>query len=123
MTEITQLIRDGVTVVPLFTPREVADWTARLLAEFKLFPEYVDAANVSKFVDGGFGTLANPGSFHNATVRALRLEINKRTKAFFSGVCQQLHPSDSNHWRIEQLMDRLALRPKGSSTSSESWHS
>ncbi len=117
-----QLIKDGVAVVPLFTPAEVIDWNARLLAELKVFPEYVDAEHASKLVDGGFGALANPGSFHNPTVRALRMEINKRTRAFFGVVSAQLHPSDAEQWKIEQLVDRLALRPKGSSTSSESWH-
>ena len=118
-----QLVRDGYAVVPLFTRAEVLDWNSRLLAEFKHFPEYVDAEHVSMYVDGGFGALVNPGSFHNPTVRALRVEIAKRTREFFLQGCALMHPSDDmQQWRLEMLMDRLSLRPKGSSTTSESWH-
>jgi len=114
------LARDGVAVAALLTPAEVAHYRQRLLdVELPAMPEF--AHPIDKYVDGGFGALANPASFHNPTVRELRQKIARRTWAFFQAVCEREHPGESG-WRLEQLLDRLALRPTGSSTSAETWH-
>ena len=114
------LARDGVAVAALLTPEEVAHYRQRLLdVELPAMPEF--AHPIEKYVDGGFGALANPASFHNPTVRELRQKIARRTWAFFQAVCEREHPGESG-WRLEQLLDRLALRSTGSSTSAETWH-
>jgi hypothetical protein len=114
------LSRDGAVVLKLFTEEEIERYRQKLLEEeLPAMPEF--AQPVTKYVDGGFGALANPASFHNPTVREMRKQIAKRTWNFFKAVCKREHPGESG-WRLEQLIDRLALRLTGSSTSEEAWH-
>ena len=110
---IAEFIRNGVAFLPLFTAAEVADWNARIRNNLKRMPEYLDAEHATKLVDEGFGAPANLASFHNFTVRALWVEVSKRTRAFFIRACSQLHPHDAAQWRIEQLMDRLSHSTDG----------
>lgn len=108
-------------MVPLFTPDEVEHYRTRLLVnDLPAMPEF--AHPVTKYVDGGFGALANPSSFHMETVRELRREIATRTWSFFQLLSTYEHRAPRDDWRLEQLIDRLALRPRGSSTSKEVWH-
>ena len=115
------LLRHGVVVIPVFTLAEVAQHRHQLLdIELQQMPEFIYP--MPKLVDGGFGALANPGSFHTPAVRALRKFIGVGTWALFQRVCLLEHPQDASTWRLEQLLDRVAVRPVGSATSAEDWH-
>lgn len=78
------------------------------ISNFREFKQ--DAKN--RFQLGGFSAYGNPSSFHNKTVRDLRLEI-----------FNQISPSlEKEGFKKELLIDRLMVRPAGKTPSAESWH-
>lgn len=106
-----ELHKHGVQVVPLFSKEQVG--TFRHDISQLQFPEF--PSQESPFVMGGFGGYGHPSSFHNPVVRAIRQEAYPLMRKFFQ---KKFDPS----FHLEQLFDRLCVRPKGSSTSKESWH-
>jgi hypothetical protein len=67
---------------------------------------------------GGFAAYGNPSSFHNPTVRDLR------TKAYgiIAPSLDKLIERKGEDYKKEMVIDRLVIRPKGRTPSSESWH-
>lgn len=78
------------------------------------FQEYVDG--VQRYPLGGFGAFGNPSSFHNMVVRNTRRKVFEQLEGTFK------HMAPDNTYKKELLVDRLAIRVKGTSTSGESWH-
>lgn len=82
--------------------------------EILRFPEFkCDAAREPL---GGFAAFGNPASFHNPTVRRLRMESYEK----IAPVLDMLKPTEE--YKKEAIIDRLMVRPKGASPSAESWH-
>jgi hypothetical protein len=82
--------------------------------EIESFPEFIEGASREPL--GGFAAFGNPASFHNPTVRALRLDAYEQ----ISPVLDALKPDDS--YNKEAVIDRMMVRPAGASPSAESWH-
>ena len=79
------------------------------------FPEFKDAPLARPpFVLGGFAALGNPASFHNPCVRKVRQWCH-------AAVVDCLrHLADGR--RLEQTVDRMMYRVKGTGPGRESWH-
>ena len=123
----TQLRDDGWCVLPLFAPTDVDAIRSRFWAAVATFPEFlpeVSTANVQQhFVQGGFGALGNPASFHNPFVRewrarALAAVVEQRA---FSAVMEE-HPAGAASVRLEAIIDRMLVRRPSKRASAESWH-
>lgn len=72
-------------------------------------------------VGGGFGALANPGSFHNHFVRRLRRKVQEKLlQDDVFGLEEEL--SEHKGMLIEQVIDRMMVRRPGSEPQAESWH-
>lgn len=89
------------------------------------FPEYRDDAkgrNVIRSL-GGFGTTANPSSFHHKTIRKLRKNLkNKISKKIFKEYVNLKYPGISNI-KLEMLFDRICVRSEQmGNVGNESWH-
>ena len=126
-------LRDqGWCVVPLLPADEIKATRKAFWRAIASFPEYQAAvtsvADMAKdltqhYVQGGFGALGNPASFHNSFVREWR------TRALTSVVEQrifaaiiQAHPAGGEHVRLEQLVDRMMIRRPSKRATAESWH-
>jgi len=85
-------------------------------------PEYVDPASAMKqgMVLGGFAALGNPSSFHNELVRMLRLHMMGEAMDLFRDYLATAKLPKG--YKIEQLPDRMLLRPAGQQPTAESWH-
>ena len=137
----------GVTVIPVLTSQEVADWRAAVAQAMDSFPEFRPplqfnrASNVPselagdfKFVGGGFSALANPSSFHHPTIRRLRALVYERVLAADEragngdsntgkSVFGFWDPQSENYGRLlEKLSDRLMYRRIDNKPPAESWH-
>lgn len=114
---INSLEQNGYMVVPtdvLDNPNVVQN----MIETMADFPEF--KPSVKSHVLGGFAALGNPASFHNPFVRNLRMQIMQTMIPVFGDFVSQLpNPGD---WKLEQIVDRMMLRSKGLSASSESWH-
>lgn len=97
------------------TSEQLAEIRRRIDIEIEDFREYAGDAS-SRSPLGGFAAYGNPSSFHNETVRGLRVESYK----YIEGILDSLKPSES--YLKEAIIDRLMVRPKGASPSAESWH-
>lgn len=67
---------------------------------------------------GGFAAYGNPSSFHNPTVRKLRLDAYN----IISPALDRLAQKTGEGYNKEALIDRLLVRPPKRSPSAESWH-
>lgn len=107
---VNELKTKGVCVIPtnldVKIAREIID------KDIINFPEFVEDA--SEYVLGGFSALANPGSFHCASVRKIRKYVHP--------LLVQIGKIYDGPKRIEQLIDRLMIRPPKAKPSAESWH-
>jgi len=82
------------------------------------FPEFKPGADAH--VMGGFGALANPAAFHNTLVRRVREWC---MHASVVGMWRDYVDTPGRRGaRLEQIIDRMMLRPKGTKPTSESWH-
>lgn len=72
------------------------------------------------FVMGGFSALGNPSSFHNMVVRDLRQVCMLAMVPLMSGVASRQESAEG--WKLEQLVDRLMVRPSNWGPGNESWH-
>ena len=86
--------------------------------EINRFPEFTSTKG--DLVLGGFKALNNPSSFHNLFVRKMRACAMLTMVPVFKEYIDKLENSES--WKLEQVIDRMMLRPKGVSASAESWH-
>jgi hypothetical protein len=139
------LLREGYVTLPLLEEDERACYLEAFQHHQARFPEYlrhpdnphltptgeVYATKAQPYVLGGFGGYSNPGAFHNPFARALRL------RAFPTGVRLFGHllalqekeregQGEGRGWsrgrKLEQLMSRMALRLKGTTTGAHHWH-
>ncbi len=114
----TELKTNGITVIPFLDKEELEKYHKDFLEETTKFPEYISPNYKELLVKGGFGAFGNPSSFHNNTIRQLRLQINELAKSFF----KSFQNDNEKPRNLEQLFDRFSLRIKGTSTTAESWH-
>jgi hypothetical protein len=112
---IKTLYTDGVCVIPVLTSKELKCYHTHFYKELKHFPEYKEN-NKNPLVVGGFGALGNPSSFHNTTVRTLRIRL------MFSTIPLLSKYPNLNKRKLEQLIDRMSIRRVNTSLSKESWH-
>ena len=107
----------GYAVIPsMFSDKELRNSTRDLIDEdVNSFREFKEDA-VDRGPLGGFGVYNNPSSFHCRTVRDLRSEIYTEVSPFIDA----LKPDDS--YKKEFVIDRLMVRPAGTSPSPEQWH-
>lgn len=127
------LIEDGITVFPIFNHMEhttlFREAFQRAMSEFPEF-QHTPEADELPFVMGGFGAFGNPASFHNGYIRTLRLVTAPTMRTLFRSVVEELdrngNPLETEEgcgdWFFENLFDRMALRPAGSSITAESAH-
>jgi hypothetical protein len=73
-------------------------------------------------VGGGFGGMGNPSSFHNSTVRRLRVVLFKKALPAITSLLYHLYPDTASEWNLSQLLDRALYRLKGEKPTKESWH-
>lgn len=74
------------------------------------------------FVGGGFGALGNPSSFHMPSVRYLREWSMWYVLPVLAKLLDYMNVKDPHKYRLEQIIDRLMLRPLGASAPSDAWH-
>lgn len=118
------LHEEGVVAIPVLSKDELKYFSSSLIKEINNFPEYLPGlSDISKgdrmLVMGGFGALGNPSSLHNLTSGRLRLLMQNHAIEFFRAY---MYKYLSKGKRLEQLVDRLSVRVKGTSTTKESWH-
>jgi hypothetical protein len=115
MNYAQNLLRDGVVVVPAFTPDDIQLYHTAFWEIVRNFPEYISPENRNTiYVQGAFGALGNPASFHNPVVRNIRTNMMFRAVPLFSPI--------SNGKKLEQLIDRMSIRRQGTSLGKETWH-
>ncbi|GBG30819.1 Hypothetical Protein FCC1311_070392 [Hondaea fermentalgiana] len=103
------------------TPPRLDQLRESLLEDVRNFPEF--KPNADSHVLGGFSALGNPASFHNSTVRKLRMYAMAELVPLFSSYARKhLTGNPGQQWKLEQLVDRMMLRPKGATPSAEAWH-
>lgn len=108
----------GYTVVPCLDLVMLLDVRRGFDDAIQAFPEFKPGAEA--YVMGGFGALANPASFHNLVVRRLREWC---MHASVEGLWRDYVDTPGRRGaRLEQIIDRMMLRPKGTQPTSESWH-
>ena len=115
-----QLNKDGVTVIPLFTPEETSILKELYRDTIFDFPEYKTPEKCEKLGHsmGGFSALANGQSFHAPFMRYLREFILDRTvpKLWNDMIGEK---PDTN---LELLIDRALYRTTDRKVSPEDWH-
>jgi hypothetical protein len=112
---IKTLYKDGVCVIPVLTSKELKCYNTYFYKELEQFPEYKENTKTVRVL-GGFGGLGNPSSFHNTTVRTLRIRL------MFSTIPLLSKYPELNDRKLEQLIDRMSIRRVNTSLSKESWH-
>ena len=119
-TYTRELLERGVVVLPFLEAHERRSFHDKLIEEYRSAPEFIDA-NVtleSGAVMGGCKFGSFPSSFHNTTVRNLRM---KAVEDVIPALFQDILDRDGNK-KIAILADRSCLRPVGIKPSPESWH-
>jgi hypothetical protein len=126
-----QLRDDGWCVLPLFGPGETGAIRAAFWAALASFPEFLPAVRTGRMatdlqqhaVQGGFGALGNPASFHNGFVREWRaraLVAVVKQRAFAAVMAE--HPAGVAAVRLETIVDRMMVRRPSKRATAESWH-
>lgn len=113
--DVEFLLENDYLVLPLFTEDETPLLRKQMLEVIQAAPEFEDYSYMR--VLGGFGAQATASSFHHPKARALRVQVAKRTREFARELAQA-----TGHVRVEELMDRLAIRLPGSSIKAETAH-
>lgn len=88
---------------------------AKLDHQLKSAPEFQSFNPDIGFVGGGFAALSTASSFHNPTVRKLRLYADRIVRL-------ALQHASCPFENIEVIADRFMWRPISASPSPESWH-
>ena len=119
-TDWQLLEHHGYVVLPVdwmhrLTRKEVRKQFRKTIASF---PEYHRGVLFDKLVMGGFSALGNPASFHNKFVRRFRQYATVEVFSLFNCAIKEL----GDTWNIEQIIDRMCLRPPNVVASPESWH-
>lgn len=124
------LFENGYVVFPIYSPEK----SGQLVQEFKetelQFPEYKRSSTVlgtkdNPYVLGGFGAYGNPASFHNEFVRNFRMDKIKCIPVLGKMLlyAQKYGKiTSAKKYKVANFMDRMCKRPKGTSTSKESYH-
>lgn len=109
----------GYCVVPSqFVNKAVRDGCKELIDKDVMgFREFKDGDGVDRSPLGGFGVYNNPSSFHCPTVRDLREVIYAEFVPYIDTLLE-----GSPNTKKEFIIDRLMVRPAGSSPSPEMWH-
>ena len=112
------LTTKGYAVVPSnFTDKAVREGTKGLIdQDVAAFREFSEGDNVDRSPLGGFGVYNNPSSFHCRVVRDMREEIYTELSPFIDFL--KSHDTQKK----EFVIDRLMVRPAGTSPSPEMWH-
>lgn len=84
------------------------------IAEFREFSD--DATDRTPL--GGFAAYGNPSSFHNPTVRDLRMKAYN----IIAPTLDRLIYKTGEGYKKEAIIDRLLVRPPKRSPSAETWH-
>ena len=114
MDKLSKRLKEtGVTVVPFFTHEQVKEIQHDLEREMGNFPEYKHPVE-DGYVLGGFGAFGNPASFHNPTIRELRLKCKKKAKK----ILRQVYPG----MFFDPIPDRFCIRRAGTSVTGETFH-
>lgn len=114
-----QLEELGYCVIPSgLSVAEVTEKRRQFRADISRCPEFTPEAE--DFVMGGFSALGNAGSFHNQTVRYLRIFCRKAVVPVLTELARKRPNHEGLH--IEQIIDRALMRPAGQTPSAESWH-
>lgn len=109
-----QLLTKGYTVIKIFDDTE--QLCREIDNEMQNMPEFKPGAKLEDIILGGFSALGNPSSFHNETVRKIRAQVHPK-------VCEMFREYEKDNGRLlEQVIDRLMVRPAGRSPSREMWH-
>lgn len=125
-----RLRKDGFVVIPVLDAGLIRIFRDAFIATMTGFPEFrrhpddptktvdgrVFGEKDSNVVMGGFGAFGNPASFHNPFVRNLRILLRHAVISVFRDLC------GDRPVYIEQLFDRMCLRPAGTTVSKEQWH-
>lgn len=114
------LVERGYVVLDTWCSRSeqtLTDARKEFMETVTSFPEFAVHAPGQEYVMGGFAALGNPASFHNMFVRRMRQWC--MAEVIDSGV---LAPYLREGFKLEQIVDRMMLRRKGTSVTAESWH-
>lgn len=122
---IDELKKDGVCTIPVLDEKERKCYNKDFYDSMYKFPEfYKNEKPPNKntlFVKGSFGAFGNPSSFHNYTVRLLRLRVMKPGVKLLSDMIPKPTENKEKYY-ISQLIDRMSLRIKGTKLTPETWH-
>ena len=130
----TELQTEGFCVIPFLDAATLGLSQARFIDTLENFPEYLP--NVSPhdpsqhYVQGGFGALGNPSSFHNPFVRDMRrraqvLVLRQRVFSAMLSVVAEQSAGENNDYRevrLEQCIDRMLFRRTSKAPTAETWH-
>jgi len=108
----------GFTMLPFIDARQLQQIRREFDNTSAQFPEYKQ--NTKGRVMGGFCAYGNPSSFHNIFVRQMRLYAHSAIIDLMSFIIAM--KSQPSKWKLQQIVDRMALRPAGTKATKESWH-
>lgn len=114
------LHKNGFCILQILSPDDTHRYSELLTQDMQEFPEYVTGHDLHKQVLGSFGALGNPSSFHCQTVRDLRVLVHNKVQFLMRTL--KNHQGDTIPANFEQIIDRVAIRSKGSKQGGESWH-
>lgn len=132
MNPAQELFENGVTVIkPRFLSNNLDeirtdfDEAIKSFKEFKIHPSIDEikkdiGESVSRYALGGTSFIGNPSAFHAPFFRKMReivmfLAIRDLFKEYKSAYL-------SESYNLEQIMDRIMIRPAGDVPCNESWH-
>lgn len=141
----TRLQERGVVVIPVLSPARRQYYYDKIMSEVRNFPEYknIDRAlapwtanrtgpnatqDTTGLVKSKFAACGNPTAFHTKGVQELRQEVHHECcKKLFKDAPFPYLPYTPNlinkkEWNVEQLADRLMVRPPNQKPNGESWH-
>ena len=138
----SHLFEYGVACIPiaqLASKANRAQALSELDDEISIMPEFIPEhceagasfmdggrVNKRKLVMGGFAALGTASSFHNKFVRDMRLLVHKYALELFRALVRlpefiTKYPH-ADTYKLEQIIDRLMVRPIGDTPSAEAWH-
>lgn len=123
---VFNLLTNGFVVLPVTGVTNRLDyWREQVLEDIANFPEYKDPSAMLQsknaiFVGGGFAALANPASFHCASVRQLRTTLYARLRIELFDLLGYIQPEHARNF--EMVIDRLLFRRPEQQATKESWH-
>lgn len=119
-----QLFTFGSVVIPALNVQRLMQYRSLFEASKNNFPEYLDPAKTAQFVGGGFSALGNPSSFHCPIARKVRASMMSLAVLLFQQyerIWRERHPLMPRR-HLQQLFDRLLMRPPGKTATSETFH-